>query len=68
MNHTDEAMQEFMEIYKAEFGKELSTQEALEMVTHLINLYQIIYRPLPGEGTTPPSAEPHAPDAASPGV
>jgi hypothetical protein len=68
MTHTDEAIEEFRELYKAEFGKELLLQEAVEMTTRLINLYQLIYRPLPGEieSTTPPSADPHTPGAASP--
>ena len=67
MKHTDEAMHEFMEIYKAEFGKELSPQEALEMVTRLVNLYQIIYRPLPEElNSMQPSEELRAPDVAFP--
>jgi hypothetical protein len=51
----DAAFKEFMALYQAEFGKEISRQDALEMTTRLINLYLIIYRALPGEsndGTT----------------
>ena len=56
----DEAFKEFMALYHAEFGKEISRQDALEMTTRLINLYLIIYRPLPGErgdSPTPPSGD-----------
>jgi len=49
MQISDDALDEFMALYRVEFGKELSRQEALEMATRMINLYQIIYRPLPGE-------------------
>jgi len=49
MQISDDALNEFMALYQAEFGKELSRQDALEMTTRLINLYLIIYRPLPGE-------------------
>jgi len=54
----DEALEEFMALYQAEFRKEISRQNALEMATRLINLYLIIYRPLPnerGNGATRPS-------------
>lgn len=55
-------LDEFMTLYRAEFGKEISQREALEMATRLIHLYLILYRPLPGEysdKTTPPPLEPH---------
>lgn len=56
----DEAFNEFMALYQAEFGKEISRKDALEMTTRLINLYLIIYRPLPSEsndGSTPPPGD-----------
>jgi len=52
----DQALIEFMTLYKAEFGKDISRQDAHEMAGRLIHLYQIVYRPLPGEtsdGRTP---------------
>lgn len=65
----DEAFKEFMALYQAEFGKEISRQEALEMTTRLINLYLIIYRPLPGErgdSATPPLRDHRDSDASFP--
>jgi len=44
-----DALQEFKEIYQAEFGKTLSDAEALEMGQRLLRLFQIIYRPIPGD-------------------
>ena len=70
MKITDESLEEFKEIYRAEFKKEISDVDALEMATRLINLFQIIYRPLPGEpgySAMPPSADQHYPRSASPG-
>lgn len=52
-------LDEFMTLYRAEFRKDLSQKEALEMATRLIHLYLILYRPLPdeyGDKTTPPLA------------
>lgn len=60
-------LNEFMVLYRAEFGKEISQKDALEMATRLINLYLIIYRPLPGEHgdkATPPSGDHRTPDAS----
>ncbi|MDP2655080.1 MAG: hypothetical protein Q8P17_00755 [bacterium] len=60
MKINDETLNEFMTLYRTEFGKDISQQDALEMATRLINLYLIIYRPLPGERgdkTTPPSED-----------
>lgn len=65
----DEALKEFMAMYQAEFGKELSRQDALEMATYLIDLYLIIYRPLPNEHsdrTTLPSGDRRNPDTSFP--
>jgi len=49
MQHGDEDINEFMALYRTEFGKDISREDAFEMATRLINLYLIIYRPLPGE-------------------
>ena len=65
----DKALIEFMALYQAEFGKEISRQDALEMATRLINLYLIIYRTLPGERgdhATLPSGDRRDPDAFFP--
>ena len=42
-----EAVREFKEIYKKEFGEEISDQEALEKATNLLMLFNVIYRPIP---------------------
>jgi len=42
MNLSDESVREFIEIYKQEFGKELSRTEAEEMAKELLSLYQLI--------------------------
>ncbi len=49
MKINDDALEEFMVLYRAEFKKDISREDALEMATCLVNLYLIIYRPLPGE-------------------
>lgn len=69
MQITDDDLNEFMALYRAEFGREISRQDALEMATRLINLYVTIYRPLPGEpcaGATRPSEDRRDPDASFP--
>ena len=42
-----EAIEEFKEIYKKEFGEELSDQDATERATKLLNLMEAIYKPIP---------------------
>ncbi len=41
-----EAIEEFKEIYRQEFGKEISDQTALELALNLLTLFQAIYRPV----------------------
>ncbi len=41
------AIQEYQEIYKAEHGKDLSYQKAVEGATKLLRLFKLIYHPLP---------------------
>ena len=42
-----ESLKEFTEIYKKEFGVELSDREALEKALSLASLFRAIYRPIP---------------------
>ncbi len=49
MSLSEEAIREFKEIYKKDTGKELSDQEALDMATNLLTLFDAIYRPIPKE-------------------
>ncbi len=43
------SIDEFRKLYQEEFGKYLSERDAIEMTDRLIELYFIIYCPLPGE-------------------
>lgn len=42
MKLTDQQLAEFITLYKAKFGKELTTSEALEKGTSLLNLMKTI--------------------------
>ena len=46
---TPEAIKEFQAIIREEYGKELSEGEAGVLAKRLLLLYELIYRPLPGE-------------------
>jgi hypothetical protein len=54
-----QAIEELKAIYDQEFGTSLSDQEAGEMARRLLSLFQVIYRPLPGEDASNPSSDPH---------
>lgn len=41
-----EAFEEYKAIYKEEFGKDISDQEALEQGVSLLTLFNAIYRPV----------------------
>jgi hypothetical protein len=49
MNITDERLHEFMRIYKAAYGEDLSKGEAKLMADRLMFLYERLSRPLPSE-------------------
>ena len=40
-----ESLEKFKELYKKEFGDELSDQVALDKATRLVNLYRAVYAP-----------------------
>ena len=40
-------IQKFKKIYKKKSGKELSDQEALDMVTNLLLAFEAVYKPIP---------------------
>ena len=42
-----EQLDEFKKIYKKEFNKVISDQEALESATSLLNMIKAIYKPIP---------------------
>ena len=60
MRVSDDTLDEFMALYRAEFGKDISREDSLEMAIRLVNLYQLIMRPLPDEGSE--RATPHSED------
>ena len=47
MSLSEEAIEEFKDIYYREFGRIISDEEAQEMGHNLLSLFKIIYRPIP---------------------
>lgn len=47
MGLSKEAIEEFKEIYREEFHEEISDAQAQEMGEGLLDLFEIIYRPIP---------------------
>lgn len=47
MGLSKKAIKEFKEIYRAEFGKNISDEKAQELGQNLISFFRIIYRPIP---------------------
>lgn len=59
MRASEEALDDFIHIYKEEYGVELTRAEASEMTFRLLTLYELLAKHEPQEGTvvpTPPSA------------
>jgi hypothetical protein len=44
-----EAIDDFKQIYKDEFGVELTDDEVKELATQLLRFFGILHQPLPGE-------------------
>ena len=44
-----EAIKEFKQIYRQEFGGKISDQKALELALNLLNLFRVIYKPITKE-------------------
>ena len=42
-----ELLQEFKQLYAAQYGEELPDQEALERALSLLRLFRAIYKPIP---------------------
>lgn len=60
MQVSDEDLKEFQALYAAEFGEELSDEEASEMAGRVTDLYSLLAEPLPSEvasTVTPPAEE-----------
>ena len=52
MTITVERLREFQDAYKADFGEEITVEEAREMLSRLVTLYELLLRPLPHEEQT----------------
>lgn len=53
MGLSKKAIKEFKEIYRKEFGKTISDEEAQEKGQKLLSLFKIIYRPIPEDYDKP---------------
>lgn len=58
MQISDDALDEFIAIYRAEFGEEISHKDASEMALRVLTLYELLARQLPNGKTTTPAATP----------
>lgn len=44
---SDQAIEEYQEIYLKEFGKRIDEEEVRKQGTNLVNLFKLIYKPIP---------------------
>lgn len=49
MQLSKQAIEKFKAIYKKEFIKDISDEKANELATNFLNLFKIIYRPIPND-------------------
>lgn len=49
MHLPDKAIQEYVEIYEREFGEKITVEEARVQGERLLDLFKVIYRPIPNE-------------------
>lgn len=49
MHLSDEEINDFINLYENIYQERLSIEEAREMATRLVALYEVLARPLPGE-------------------
>ena len=56
MKLSDEALDEFIALYKKEFKHTLTKAEASEMASRVLTLYELLARPLPKERNEAPGA------------
>jgi hypothetical protein len=57
MQLSEDAIREYISLYKDDFGETLTIEEAREMASALVALYELLCRRLPGEQLTPPSSD-----------
>ncbi len=56
MQITEEAINEFIAIYRAEFEEDISHQDAREMALRVLRLYELLARKLLNRNPTTPTA------------
>lgn len=56
MQLSDAAIQEYIQLYREDFGEELMVGEARVIATRLVTLYELLCRPLPDQDATSPPA------------
>jgi hypothetical protein len=56
MNIPDDALDEFIAIYRAEFGEEISHKDANEMALRVLKFYELLERKLPNREKMTPAA------------
>jgi hypothetical protein len=63
MRISDKALEEFIEIYKEEFGEEIERQEAAELAQSVLMLYQVLSKKPPGKrvSSSTPRPDDHPP-------
>ena len=49
MKVTDEALQEYRRLWRKEFGEDITLEEARDITTRLLALYEALCMPLPEE-------------------
>lgn len=47
---SDEMVEKFRELYRTNFGEDISREEAYEQGIQLLQMMKVIYRPLPNTG------------------
>jgi len=52
MRISDEALNEFVDLYKIEFGEDISRNEASEMATSILTLYTLLSKKPPMSGNS----------------
>jgi hypothetical protein len=62
MQISEEAIEEFVLIYKEEYGEDISRAEASEMAHRLLTLYELLAQPVPGEHNDSPRPTQHDDD------
>lgn len=53
MRLSDQAIEELREIYRQEYGQDLSPDQAAEIGSRLLDLIRLLSRPLPERGQPP---------------